>query len=65
MDLTKQDTLKAIDEKYRDFEDDPRYAAVRTNQIMHIVTRNKREYIAGEEIRIENAEEFLKENRIK
>lgn len=62
VDLTREQTLKAIDEKYRDFEDDLHYATAQANGITYIITRNKKDFVSGGTTRIATAEEFLKES---
>ena len=59
MDLTKKNVVDAIENKYKDFEDDLHYMVARDNAIKYIITRNKEDFKEGNII-IMTAEEFIK-----
>ena len=59
LDLTKKNVVDAIENKYKDFEDDLHYMVARDNSIKYIITRNKEDFKEGNII-IMTAEEFIK-----
>ena len=59
LDLTKKNVVDAIENKYKDFEDDLHYMIARDNAIKYIITRNKGDFKEGN-IKIMTAEEFIK-----
>lgn len=62
IDLTRELTIKAIENKYKDFEDDLHYFAAKENNLKYIITRNKTDFIKSN-IKILTAEEYLKRLR--
>ena len=58
LDITQEICLKAIDNKYKDFEDDLHYYTAIYNKIDYIITRNKVDF-HEKGIKIRNAEEYL------
>jgi predicted nucleic acid-binding protein len=63
VDIKKNHVIKAIDEKYKDFEDDLHYMVARENKMTHIITRNKNDFRTSEKILIQTAEEYMKEQQ--
>lgn len=59
IDITEKITLSAIDNKYKDFEDDLHYQTAIMNHIDFIITRNKADFLK-DKIHILTAEEYLK-----
>ena len=64
VDITKKHVTKAINDRYKDFEDDMHYMVARDNRMTHIITRNKSDFKTNENIKIQTAEEYIKENEI-
>ena len=62
LDITKKITLSAINNRYKDFEDDLHYNTAITNNIDFIITRNKADF-KKDKIQILTAEEYLKLKR--
>ena len=62
IDLTSGLTIKAIKNKYKDFEDDLHYFTANANNLKYIITRNKTDFIKSN-IKILTAEEYLKRLR--
>ena len=58
IDLSKHITIQAINEKYKDFEDDLHYYTAKKNKIKYIITRNKKDF-KTQETKILTAEEYL------
>ncbi len=59
LDLTKNNVVDAIENKYKDFEDDLHYMVARDNAIKYIIIRDKKDFKEGN-IKIMTAEEFIK-----
>ena len=62
LDITKKITLSAINNRYKDYEDDLHYNTAITNNIDFIITRNKADF-KKDKIQILTAEEYLKLKR--
>lgn len=62
VDITKKITLSAINNRYKDFEDDLHYQTAIMNHIDFIITRNKTDFLK-DKIQIMTAEEYLKLKR--
>lgn len=58
LDITKEMTISAIDNKFRDFEDDLHYQTAIKNNLDYIVTRNKKDF-KTKNINVLTAEEYL------
>lgn len=58
IDLSKDIVIQAINNKYKDFEDDLHYYTARKNKIKYIITRNKKDFKTQEE-KILTAEEYI------
>ncbi|HBE03975.1 MAG: hypothetical protein A2096_09950 [Spirochaetes bacterium GWF1_41_5] len=58
LDLTEHITLKAIDNRFVDFEDDVHYYSALSNNIEYIITRDK-SHFESKNILILTAEEYL------
>jgi len=59
LDLNSRVVEMAIDQKFKDFEDDVHYFACKIHGIENLITRNEEDFRKGDEIRIMNAEQFL------
>lgn len=59
LDLTKNNVIDAIKNKYKDFEDDMHFMVARANTVNCIITRNKKDFKGGD-IKIMTAEDFIK-----
>ncbi|MFO7889113.1 MAG: PIN domain-containing protein [bacterium] len=59
VDVTKEITLSAIKNRYKDFEDDLHYQTAIKNNIDFLITRNKNDFLK-DTIQIMTAEEYLK-----
>ena len=57
--LDKEATLQAIEQKYKDFEDDLHYYSALASKVDYIITRNKADFLHGK-IKINTAEEYLR-----
>ena len=62
LDITKASTIAAIENKYKDFEDDLHYYTAIKNNLNYIITRNKK-YFLHDKIKIMTAEEYLLSNK--
>jgi len=62
VDITKEITLSAIKNRYKDFEDDLHYQTAIKNNIDFLITRNKADFLKNK-IQIMTAEEYLKLKR--
>jgi len=62
LDITKKITLSAINNRYKDFEDDLHFYTAITNNIDFIITRNKADF-KKDKIQVLTAEEYLKLKR--
>lgn len=60
IDLTKEITWKAIDNKYKNFEDDLHFYTAKANHLDYIITRNKSDFIKTDTIAVLTVEEYLK-----
>ncbi len=58
VDITRTITLDAIENRYKDFEDDLHFFTAINNKIDYIITRNKADF-KKDEIRVLTAEEYL------
>ncbi len=58
-DMKPEVIIKAIENKYRDFEDDLHYNTAIDNNLDYLITRNKKDF-KNENIMIVDAEEFMK-----
>ena len=61
IDITREITYSAINNKFRDFEDDLHYFTAVENKLDFIITRNEDDFIKNK-IEILNAEEYLRNN---
>ncbi|NQT24760.1 PIN domain-containing protein [candidate division KSB1 bacterium] len=59
IDITKDITIEAIENKFKDFEDDLHYYTAQRNNLNFIITRNKSDFIK-DKINILTAEEYLR-----
>ncbi len=64
LDLTGKSVIRAIEERYRDFEDDLHYMVSDENKIDYIITGNKKDFKEGK-IKIVTSEEFIEINKNK
>jgi len=62
LDITKETTIVAIENKYKDFEDDLHYYTALKNNLNYIITRNKKDFLQ-DKIKIMTAEEYLLLNK--
>jgi len=62
VDITKEITLSAIKNRYKDFEDDLHYQTAIKNNIDFLITRSKADFLKNK-IQIMTAEEYLKLKR--
>ena len=62
LDITRAITIRAIDKKFKDFEDDLHYYTALAYHLDCIITRNKSDFPKGK-IGILTAEEFMKSQR--
>jgi len=61
IDITGNIVKSAIENKFKDFEDDLHYQTALSNFIPYLITRNKKDF-KNDKIKIMDAEEFIKEN---
>ena len=62
VDITKEITLSAIKNRYKDFEDDLHYQTAIKNRIDYIITRNQSDFL-NDRIQVVTAEEYLELKR--
>ena len=62
LDITKASTITAIENRYKDFEDDLHYYTALKNNLNYIITRNKKDFLQ-DKIKIMTAEEYLLLNK--
>ena len=58
LDVTREDIFKALDMRWKDFEDAVQYAVALSNHVDIIITRNKKDY-EGDSIPVMTPSEFL------
>ena len=59
LDLNSMVVEMAIDQKFRDFEDDVHYFACKVHGVENLITRNEDDFRKDDGIKIMNAEQFL------
>lgn len=62
LDMTKEITLSAIKNRYKDFEDDLHYQTAIKNRIDYIITRNQSDFLK-DKIQVVTAEAYLELKR--
>ena len=63
IDITGSTTIKAIKERYKDFEDDLHYYTALKSNLDYIITRNKKDFPV-QNLKIATAEEYIIEKQI-
>jgi len=63
IDITGDIVKSAIENKFKDFEDDLHYQTALSNSILYLITRNKKDF-KNDKIMIMDAEEFIREIEI-